>query len=109
MECKRCENLPRELRLRHRRACRECEHSCSWLPRTPIKWDWSRCKAGYSRLVPPEDISRAMTSIVNARSRGAEFEIKRTFAGMRITVVIPARSRACDRLDDEFFNEGFGF
>ena len=53
----------------------------------PIVYHWHDKAPGYSRLIPHEERSRAMRSVSSARARGVKFDIDKTFAGTRITVV----------------------
>lgn len=66
--------------------CPVCHHKTPDTIRTHVRYHWARRSCGYSRLFPPEDIKRAMQSVYAARIKGVSFDIKHTFAGMRVTV-----------------------
>ncbi len=52
-----------------------------------ISWTWSRQPVGYSRLIPYEYASRAMSSVSLAQRQGVKFHMQERFSGIRITVV----------------------
>ncbi len=82
-ECSNCEHLA-IYKSRTRCRCTACGYNDT--TRHPIRYHWARRSCGYTRLFPPEDIKKAMRSVYQARAKGVSFNIKRTFAGMRVTV-----------------------
>ena len=92
--CPVCDDMRGSMaKIKHR--CPSCGHTDDI--RSGVRYHWARKPCGYSRLFPPEDIKKAMQSIYAARSKGVSFDIKRTFAGMRVTVTsLPLRKKVKD-------------
>ena len=83
-ECDACGHMD-DFKRKIVRRCANCGHSDKVRP--VIMYQWRKRPAGYTRLIPPEDIDNAIKTMDRARAHGVRFECVRTFAGLRVVVV----------------------